>query len=66
MCDFEEGQLDFPPTYKFDKGTDNYDSRWVPTDHRLPLYTHYIVLGYVGVKNSDRSCTKDAFILAEN
>ncbi|XP_078337559.1 phosphatidylinositol 4,5-bisphosphate 5-phosphatase A-like isoform X2 [Crassostrea virginica] len=26
FCDFEEGKLDFPPTYKFDKGTDNYDS----------------------------------------
>lgn len=23
---FEEGQLDFPPTFKFDAGTDNYDT----------------------------------------
>ncbi|XP_048751805.1 inositol polyphosphate 5-phosphatase K-like isoform X2 [Ostrea edulis] len=26
FCDFEEGKVDFPPTYKFDKGTDDYDN----------------------------------------
>jgi len=27
FVDFEEGKLAFPPTYKFDPGTDNYDTR---------------------------------------
>ena len=27
FVDFEEGKLTFPPTYKFDPGTDNYDTR---------------------------------------
>lgn len=26
---FNEGQLNFPPTYKFDVGTHTYDTRWV-------------------------------------
>lgn len=25
---FNEGQLNFPPTYKFDVGTHTYDTRW--------------------------------------
>ncbi len=25
----QEGPLKFPPTYKFDVGTDTYDTRWV-------------------------------------
>lgn len=27
--DFKEGQITFPPTYKFDVGTDSYDTRYV-------------------------------------
>lgn len=26
---FHEGPLKFPPTYKFDVGTNTYDTRWV-------------------------------------
>ncbi|KER33775.1 hypothetical protein T265_12544, partial [Opisthorchis viverrini] len=26
FIDFLEGDIDFPPTFKFDKGTDQYDS----------------------------------------
>ena len=29
FLDFTEGNLDFPPTYKFDAGTDVYDTRLV-------------------------------------
>lgn len=29
LLDFTEGNLDFPPTYKFDVGTDVYDTRLV-------------------------------------
>ena len=27
--DFKEGYLGFPPSYKFNKKTDVYDTRWV-------------------------------------
>lgn len=27
LQEFEEGPLDFPPTYKFDLNSDTYDSR---------------------------------------
>ena len=36
---FNEGPIDFAPTYKFDKGTDTYDTRyasiWLPFDTLL-------------------------------
>jgi len=28
LVDFKEGPLNFNPTYKFDKDTDVYDTRW--------------------------------------
>lgn len=28
FIDFLEGRLDFPPTFKYDVGTDNYDTRY--------------------------------------
>ncbi len=31
--DFEEGPLMFPPTYKYDVGTDKYDTRLAPAPH---------------------------------
>lgn len=29
LIDFEEGPLNFPPTFKYDMGTDRYDTRYV-------------------------------------
>ncbi|KWU42743.1 DNase I-like protein [Rhodotorula sp. JG-1b] len=37
---FEEGELDFPPTFKFDAGTDDYDTS---EKQRAPAYTDRIV-----------------------
>lgn len=37
---FEEGALDFPPTFKFDAGTDNYDTS---EKQRAPAYTDRII-----------------------
>ena len=34
---FEEGVVDFPPTYKFDIDTDVYDSRYL-------IYSSYVYL----------------------
>jgi len=28
LIDFEEGQLHFPPTFKYDVGTNRYDTRY--------------------------------------
>ena len=28
---FQEGVINFKPTYKYDPGTDNWDTRWVIT-----------------------------------
>jgi len=28
---FQEGVINFKPTYKYDPGTDNWDTRWVNT-----------------------------------
>jgi hypothetical protein len=41
---YEEGPLSFPPTYRYDVGTDNYDTS---EKLRIPAWTgKYSVIGY--------------------
>ncbi|CAG5116105.1 unnamed protein product, partial [Candidula unifasciata] len=40
---FHEGELTFPPTYKFDAGTDDYDTS---SQKRIPSYTDRILYHY--------------------
>jgi inositol-1,4,5-trisphosphate 5-phosphatase len=40
FCGFEEGKLDFQPTYKFDKGIDRYDSS---EKERKPAWTDRVL-----------------------
>lgn len=42
---FQEMDINFPPTYKFDKGTDNYDTS---EKHRIPAWTDRIVVAHKG------------------
>ncbi|EAX97351.1 Endonuclease/Exonuclease/phosphatase family protein [Trichomonas vaginalis G3] len=46
LTGFEEGPITFPPTYKFDVGTNTYDTG---PKHRAPAYTDRVI-----VKTSDR------------
>ena len=48
---YEEGEITFPPTYKFDKGTDTYDSS---EKQRRPAYTDR-VLWRKGTVHADSS-----------
>ena len=41
---FDEGPINFAPTYKFDKGTDTYDTRY--TSIKLPFILSLIPYRY--------------------
>jgi len=55
--DFAEGEIRFPPTFKFDKGSMEYD-----TSHkqRIPAWTDRIVFKPNGVKVLEYDSVKDA------
>lgn len=40
FLDFLEGQLDFPPTFKYDVGTDEYDTRYF----RASYFEHQLLM----------------------
>ena len=44
---YNEGKINFPPTYKFDNGTDNYDTS---EKQRVPAWTDRILYRGQGVK----------------
>lgn len=47
---YNEGQIHFPPTYKFDNGTDQYDSS---DKQRIPAWTDRILFRGQGLKQLD-------------
>jgi Endonuclease/Exonuclease/phosphatase family 2 len=49
---YREGQIQFPPTYKFDNGTDEYDSS---EKQRIPAWTDRILFRGTGLKLLDYS-----------
>jgi hypothetical protein len=58
FCDFSEGEIKFPPTFKFDKGTKDYD-----TSHkqRIPAWTDRILYKYnKGVKVLEYDSVQEA------
>jgi len=57
FTDFAEGEIKFPPTFKFDKGTLDYD-----TSHkqRIPAWTDRILFRPNGVQVHEYSSVQDA------
>ena len=57
FADFAEGEIQFPPTFKFDKGTLDYD-----TSHkqRIPAWTDRILFRPNGVEVHEYSSVQDA------
>jgi len=50
---YNEGKIQFPPTYKFDNGTDNYDTS---EKQRVPAWTDRILYRGQGLKLLDYNC----------
>jgi hypothetical protein len=54
---FAEGKISFPPTFKFDKNTDDYD-----TSHkqRIPAWTDRVLFKPSGTRVLEYDCVRDA------
>lgn len=50
---YNEGQIHFPPTYKFDNGTDQYDTS---EKHRIPAWTDRILYRGQDLKQLEYNC----------
>lgn len=57
FVNFSEGEISFPPTFKFDKGTKDYD-----TSHkqRIPAYTDRILFCSNGIEVNEYDSVQDA------